>query len=338
MPQVAVVGEAWGEAEERERAPFIGASGYLLTQLLTEAGLARADCFLTNVFNLRPQGNKVEALCGPKSEALKGYPALLKGKYVRGEFAPELERLGSELVHEDPNIIICLGNTAVWALLGKTAISKLRGVTYLSTHTATGFKILPTYHPAAVLRQWELRPTVVIDLMKARREAEFSEIRRPKREIWIEPTLEDLYEFDAQYMQGAKRLSVDIETVGSQITCIGFAPTSRLALVLPFTDPRRLGRSYWPTQGHERKAWDFVRYVCERPKPSKLFQNGLYDISFLWRAYGIRVMGVEDDTMLLHHALQPESLKALGFLGSIYTDEGPWKQEHRHSTTIKRDD
>ena len=42
--------------------------------------------------------------------------------------------------------------------------------------------------------------------------------------------------------------------------------------------------------------------------------------------------------MLLHHALQPESLKALGFLGSLYTDEGPWKQMRGKFTEFKADD
>ena len=41
--------------------------------------------------------------------------------------------------------------------------------------------------------------------------------------------------------------------------------------------------------------------------------------------------------MLAHHALQPESAKGLGFMGSIYTDEGAWKQERKVST-IKKDD
>jgi hypothetical protein len=78
--------------------------------------------------------------------------------------------------------------------------------------------------------------------------------------------------------------------------------------------------------------------VLESPTPRKLFQNGLYDIAFLWRAYGIKVMGAEHDTMLLHHALQPESLKGLGFLGSIYSDEGAWKQMREKVTTIKADE
>jgi hypothetical protein len=306
--------------------------------MLSEAGIHRADCFLTNVLNLRPPGNKIETLCGPKAEGIIGYPALYKAKYLKREFICELERLGAELVEANPNVIICLGNTASFALLGKTAISKLRGTTSISTHTAAGFKVLPTYHPAAVLRQWDLRPTTIADLMKAKREAEYPEIRRPRREIWIEPTLEDMEEFYERYIAPCKRLSVDIETAGSQITCIGFAPSREIGIVIPFLDTRRKTRSYWPSGEDERRAWAFVVRILSAGGITKLFQNGLYDIAFLWRAYGIKVLGAEHDTMLLHHALQPESLKALGFLGSIYTDEGPWKDMRKGKTTIKADD
>lgn len=335
---IAIVGEAWGEEEAKQKTAFVGASGYELTRMLSEAGIHRADCFLTNVLNLRPPGNKIEALCGSKAEGIIGYPALIKAKYLKREFICELERLGAELADVNPNLVIALGNTASWALLGRTAISKLRGTTFNSTHTAVGFKVLPTYHPAAVLRQYELRPTTIADLMKAKREAEYPEIRRPRREIWIEPTLEDIYEFDRRYIAGCGILSVDIETAGTAITCIGFATNSSYAIVIPFFDTRKKGRSYWPTQSSELKAWTFVRNVLGNPKIRKLFQNGLYDIAFLWRAYGIKVLGAEHDTMLLHHALQPESLKGLGFLGSIYTSEGSWKDMRKGKTTIKADD
>src|SRR5882757_682087 len=334
---IACIGEAWGEQEERERVPFVGPSGYELTRMLSEAGINRADCYCTNVLNLRPPNNKLEALCGTKAEGIRGYPPLLKGKYLRSEFAGELNRLGDELISINPNLLVALGNTALWALTGKSFISKLRGTTTISTLTVDGFKVLPTYHPAAVLRQWDLRPTIVIDLMKARRESEFPEIRRPKRTIWIQPTLEDLNDFKLQYIDRCNILSVDIETAGNQITCIGFAPSRRIALVIPFVDPRRMGRSYWPTALIEQSVWGFIRNVLSSKIP-KLFQNGLYDIAFLWRAQGIKVFGAEEDTMLLHHALQPESLKGLGFLGSIYCDEANWKQMRERVTTIKRDE
>lgn len=342
MPQIAIIGEAWGEEEEKERTPFVGASGYLLTRMLEEAGIARADCHLTNVFNLRPVKNDISTLCGPKDEGIKGYPALVKSKYLRAEFASELERLGDELIEVNPNLIIALGNTALWSICGHTAISKSRGTTRLSTHAATGFKVLPTYHPAAVIRDWSLRPIAVIDLLKAARERHYPEIRRPKREVWIEPQIEDLEQFYEQYIvprsiEQRLLLAVDIETAGFQITNFGFGYTD-VAITIPFLDERRKDRNYWPTPQHERSAWQFVHRICADRKIRKTFQNGLYDIAFSWRANGIAMYSAEEDTMLLHHAMHPESLKSLGFLGSIYTDEGSWKDMRKWKTTIKKDD
>jgi len=339
MTDILILGEAWGEEELRQRTPFVGASGWHLTLMLQEAGIHRADCYLTNVFNLKPgdtpkKKNDLSTLHGYPS--LKGWPKL-EGGYIHEEYRKELERLADELTEVNPNLIVALGNTAIWALCGTTGISKLRGTTTISSHTVAGYKLLPTYHPAYVLRNWSDRPIVIADLIKAKRESAYPDIRRPKREIWIEPTLEDLYEFDQRYITPADRLGVDIETAGNQVTCIGFSPNPNCALVVPFFDARKASRSYWPTLRDEKDAWRFVSDVCSRERPTKTFQNGLYDIAFLWRAYKIKTINAEHDTMLLHHALQPESLKGLGFLGSVYTDEGPWKQL-RHQATIKRDD
>ena len=336
--KIAIVGEAWGEEEEKTRTPFVGAAGHALSSMLGEAGISRRECFLTNVFNLRPPRNKIEALCGPKKEGLAGYPALMGGKHVRAEFATELNRLGDEIIRVNPNTIIALGNTAMWALLGRAAISKFRGTTEISTHTVTGYKVLPTYHPSFIIRgQWATRPVVILDLQKALRESEFPELRRPAREIWIEPILEDIHEFIRRYVLDCERVAVDIETSGSQITCIGFAPGPTAAIVIPFVRPGRKDRNYWATDKLERAVWDAIANVLGNAHIRKTFQNGLYDIAFLWRALGIKVMGAEHDTMLLHHCLQPESLKSLGFLGSIYTDEGAWKHMRKRNPTIKAD-
>ena len=365
MKPIILLGEAFGTNEEKLGVGFVGAAGVELLRMLNEAGalsLSSVDqdyisryyreskpelldmvwklhpeFHRTNVFQLHPPGNRIEAFCGPKTEGITGYPALVKGKFVRREFKSELERLGDELVKLDPNLVVCFGNSALWALCGTTGISKLRGTTAVSTHTASGFKCLATYHPAAVLRQWELRPVTIIDLMKASREASYPEIRRPKREIWIEPTLEDIHDYYKRYLKNATRVSIDIETSGQQITCIGFAQSGGGALVVPFFDPRKPGRSYWTTRQDEESAWAFVRNVCEDKQIQKTLQNGLYDIAFLYRSVGIKVLGAAEDTMLLHHALQPEALKGLGFLGSVYTDEGSWKGM-RKTETIKRDE
>lgn len=364
-PKIVMVGEAWGEREEKLGRGMVGPTGIELFKLCHEAGILHLsqedwscisdfwstydpnyvdliwqnhpEIVRTNVINQRPQANKILAFCGGKGEGVRGYPAVVKGKFLLRAYQPELDRLAEELDAWNPNLVVALGNTALWALLGVTAISKNRGTTMLSSHTIAGFKVLPTYHPAAIFQQWSLRPVVVIDLMKASREAEFPDIRRPKREIWIEPTLEDLEKFYEQYIRECRLLSIDIETSGKMVTCIGFSSSRDIAIVIPFFDARRKGRSYWTTANEECRAKLFVQRILEDKTIPKLFQNGLFDIAFLWRADGVRVMGAEEDTMLLHHALQPESLKGLGFLGSIYTSEGAWKQM-REVDTVKRDD
>jgi DNA polymerase len=347
MTSILICGEAWGAEEAKQRAPFVGGSGYELTKMLKEAGIHRADCHLTNVFNLHPPSNDLSFLCGPKERGVPGYPKLLRGNdksfshytgdYVREEFHPELERLSDELIEVNPNVVVALGNTALWALTGRTTISKSRGSTVISTHCASGFKLLPTYHPAGVLRQWNLRPIAIIDLGKALRESTHPEIIRPIREIWIEPTLEDIYEFHRLYIEGVPLISVDIETAGRHITCLGIGASPSRAIVIPFRDGKRLGRNYWPSTELEREVWGYIRELLGDPMPRKLFQNGMFDVSFLYRAMGIITRGAMEDTMLLHYSLQPESLKGLGFLGSVYTDEGSWKDMRKHKG-LKRDD
>jgi uracil-DNA glycosylase len=362
---ILLLGESWGEYESRIRSAFVGPSGIELLRMLNDAGIIHLtfadrdyinefyrfgdpravdsvwglhpEVRRSNVFNIHPPANRLEHFCGPRDQGIIGWGPLLAGKYVRREFEPELDRLADEILGMDPDLIIALGNTALWALTGRTGVTKLRGTTMLSSHTASGYKLLPTYHPAAVLREWPHRPTTVRDLIKAGRESAFPEIRRPKCEIWIEPTLEDIRTFIDAHIRNCAILSVDIETSGSRITCIGFAPSPTIGIVIPFDDERAVGRSYWPNQSDERSAWELIRGVLECDSIRKLFQNGLYDIAFLWRAYGIGVMGAVHDTMLLSHALQPESLKGLGYLGSIYTDHGAWKSERKHVETIGRD-
>lgn len=369
-PKLVLLGEAQGENEQKINSCFVGASGIELLRMLDEASIItltsvdydyinkyyrasgsdgplfidmiwrlHPELHRTNVFMQHPPGNRLEWFCGPRTEGIRGYPALIKGKsrgYVRQEFIPELERLGDELASIDPNLVICFGNTALWALCGTSGVSKLRGTTSLSTHTITGIKCLAAYHPAAILRQWENRPVTVLDLMKARREAEYPEIRRPQREIWIEPGIEDIRRFIDEHIPQGCLLSVDIETAGNRVTCIGLSPRQDLAIVIPFDDKRRKGGCYWLSKDDERLCWELIREILERRDVRKLFQNGMYDIAFIWRSTGIKVYGASEDSMLAHHALQPEALKGLAFLGSVYSTEGAWKSQ-RKTETIKSD-
>jgi DNA polymerase len=309
---IAIVGEAPGENEAIQGKPFIGSSGKLLDSLLRAAGISRNACLVTNVFTERPPQNAV------------GFFFEKKG-VVKEEWKHEIQRLKSELERYPITVCIALGATALWALTGLEGISKFRG-TVVSSTLVTSVKVLPTFHPAYVMRQWTARPTVGKDLMKARIEAQTSRVIRPEREVWICPTLADLTAFE-QYMPG-DLLTVDIETDPwnvKQVLCIGFAPSAELALVVPFLSKSKPGWSYWPTAEEEAIATEWCAKYLENKDVPKLMQNGVYDMQWLERKMGIKVRGTIEDTMIMHHAIEPELERGLAFLSSIYTNETAWK-------------
>jgi uracil-DNA glycosylase family 4 len=301
--------------------PFIGPSGKVFDALLRTAELNREDHFVTNVFDTQCEDNDCSAwMRGPEADRA-------------------LARLAGELEAVRPNVVVPLGGTALWALTGSAAIGQARGAVQTATRTLPGAKLVPTYHPALVMRQWQHFHVVVGDLLRAAREADIGPaIAWPKRRILIEPTLTDLAVYDDQIMNYADLLSADIETGWGQITCIGFAPSVEESIVVPFVDLRKPNRSYWPTAAAEAEAWNYVRRWLESPAP-KLGQNyGAYDAYWLLEKRGIRTRNLLHDTRLLHHALYPELEKSLAFMGNSYANQGAWKTMRSDAKTEKRDD
>lgn len=364
-PRLVLVGEAFGNSEAELGLPFVGESGKELWRCLGEAmpdvapelhaaaaalhryglawvreresWLAAAGVGLTNVLALHPPGNNLEMLCGKKKDVGGDgylYPPLTKGKYLCPEYLPELDRLSAELASLRPNLVVAFGNTACWALLRATNIGGIRGAVAAGAPegAASGVKILPTYHPAAVLRQWSWRPILIADLMKAHREAAFSEIRRPLRKILIDPILPEVREFIAEIRFAAASgqcplVAADTETEAGQITCISFAPRRDVAITIPFWDKTRPGWSYWQ-QHEEEEVWELIRSLMEDPCVNLCWQNGMYDFQYCL-PMKLKIHRSTEDTMLLHHSLFPELQKSLGFLGSLYSNETSWKLMRR---------
>lgn len=335
-PKIAIVGEAPGEEEVIAGAPFVGSSGRLLTWMLSQAGINRNDCYVGNVFQTRPMGNDVKLFFNKRIVAKKlapsKYPVYGTIGFVKPEFEPEIDRLRQELTIINPVIAIALGNTPLWALTGYDKITQQRGTVVEST-LVPGLKVMPTFHPAAVLRKWDHLPFVVADLKKAIAESGFREIRRPERFIHINPTAAEVIEY---LSKRPDIWSVDIETAMDQITCIGFAPSASEALVIPLVT--ETGQSYWSSPAEELTIWLAIKVVLEDNTIPKLFQNGSYDIQYL-RKHNIKVRGDLHDTMIMHHALQPELPKGLGDLASLHTNERSWKHlRTTHITETKQND
>ena len=354
MTKIVLVGEALGQREELFQHGFVGPSGVELGRMLFQSGIAPGFAMdypselemikhwknlrenygieITNVFNKHPPDNNIDVFFTNAKDGIGGIPPLRPGKYLRQDLLPHLELLWDLLNAAKPNLIIAFGNTACWAVLGESKISTIRGT--VKTSPKLGLKVLPTYHPAAVLRQWNLRPIVMSDLEKAKREAEFKEIRRIERWVTVEPTLAEIEEW---INRPAEYYAVDIETsLRRQVSMIGLARSANDALVIPFMDETKDNWSYWPTVEEEMVAWKLANDLLNKPIP-KLFQNGVFDLSHLLTV-GFRPAMCLDDSMLLHHSLYPEMLKGLGFLGSIYSDEIAWKSMRTRGNNLKRDE
>jgi len=347
---IAIVGDYPDADAVSKGRPFIGRVGWMLDTLLKAAGIDRNQCLLTNVFSERPNSDDLQFNFAKKREAKKleiksPYSAHFNYGVLRPEFEPELVRLYRELSRVQPNIVIALGAVALWAMTGLSKIGDIRGVTSEGklappSRTSLSIKVLATYHPATVLAKWAYKPVVTADLIKALDESYTPDVQHTERDIWIHPTIADIIAFDklVQALPYGSLLTYDIETAHNDITTIGFSISDKLSISIPFVDHSKLGHSYWNTPIREKAVWNYIRSWLGNKALRKLAQNGTYDIMWLARI-GIQVRGSIEDTMILHHAMQPELQKGLGFLGSLYTKEQAWKLlGKRKSQTNKQDD
>lgn len=123
-----LVGEAPGADEDRLGKPFVGAAGKLLTRILEAAGLDQEQIYITNVVKCRPPHNRL-----PESAEVAGC----------------LPYLQEQIKLIEPSLIVCLGLLAAQTLLGrKEPLKRMRGQWY----EIDGRLYMPTYHPAALLR------------------------------------------------------------------------------------------------------------------------------------------------------------------------------------------
>jgi uracil-DNA glycosylase len=149
------VGEAPGAEEDRRGEPFVGAAGQLLDRMIAAMGWTRESVYIANVLMCRPPGNR-----DPQPDEVSQCLPFLHKKI--------------EVIR--PRIIVALGKPATHALLSTTApISALRG----RFHEFRGIKVMPTFHPAFLLRSPERKRDAWSDLKQVIEELERIGVRSP---------------------------------------------------------------------------------------------------------------------------------------------------------------
>lgn len=138
---IMFIGEAPGFNEDRKGLPFVGRSGQYLNYLLGTVGLSRTDVFIANVIKCRPPDNR-----DPQA----------------GELAACKDYLDRQIAVIDPKIIITLGRFSMARYFPGARITKIHG----QPKRVEGRVYFPMFHPAAALRNPNLRPEMEADMQK----------------------------------------------------------------------------------------------------------------------------------------------------------------------------
>lgn len=316
-PKILFVGEYASDQDLKIGMPFMGFAGQELDRMIKTAGIDTRLCAFTMFFPLSLKGKKFEEILVPKAQISHALGAIKPGKYLPDQYIYLIDELKKEIDSCDPNVIVPLGSIALWALFSQTSISKYRGKVF----NLDDRKLIPTYSPNQVLADWSSRVTVLFDLKKVAHHANSKTFVPPDRQILLRPTLDEALSFIHE-VSLSPLVSFDVETRRKTITCISVCGDPYKTICIPFYDPAGVENSYW-TPESEFRIWSALKVLFEGPA-KKLAQNGLYDIQYL-HAHGILIKNFSEDTMILHHSLYSELPKGLDFLGTIYTDEQPWK-------------
>lgn len=138
--RLVFVGEGPGYDEDRQGKPFVGAAGQLLTRIIGAMGLTREQVYICNIIKCRPPGNR-----NPLPEEIETCSPFLK----------------RQLASIRPDFICSLGTFATQTLLNtKQPISRLRG----QFHEFEGIQVMPTFHPAFLLRNPDRKRDVWNDM------------------------------------------------------------------------------------------------------------------------------------------------------------------------------
>lgn len=311
--KVILVGEAPGQEEERARPPrpFIGNAGQELTKLMHLVGLPRSECYITNVVKERPPGN----------DFTKFLKFDRKGNaFETPEYKMYVEMLRGELYQMPANVIVAVGNPAMYTLTGKVGIVRRRGSIYAST-LLPGRKVIPIIHPSAALRQYMYTHFIRLDLKRIIAESESPDIILPVRDIVVKPAYSEAIAF-LEVVKTCNYTAVDIEVMNEEVSCISFAPSPSRGISIPFVSG---GNDYFAPE-QELSVWLRIANILEDQHIVKVFQNGAFDCSFLYNRYGIKTVNI-DDTMIAQAIARPDFPKGLDFITSVYTKEPYYKDE-----------
>jgi uracil-DNA glycosylase family 4 len=318
--KLGISGEQPGIQEIRGRPPrpFIGPAGQGLDECLTMAKIPRHELYLTNVIK----------------DLDKPLASYINFNYTRQTWSISEE--GWQYIHElrdelksiNLNCIVATGNVALVALCSRLGITKWRGSVLEST-LVPGLKVVPTFHPATFIPpkfNFLNKPQIVEDLVRAKHESEFKELRRSPRKVHVNPGFNQSRNFlDYAYEVGLRGqvIDIDIEVINGEVDCIAFGFSNSEALSIPFRDQRG---DYF-TVDQEYEIMLLVSKIIQEDRIAKRGANFIFDTQFLFHKYGIVPRGELHCTQIAQKIAFPDFGAGLDSVCRMWTDISYYKED-----------
>lgn len=310
-------------ADDRSELPAQGQEGRLLDTILKDAGSSLSQVYVTHILKRRPVGGLF------RNAHLDGITSV--EKQCMPEFWSEVNAI-------KPNVILALGEAALFFTTGHKKITNYRGSILRSK---LGTKVVASYTPESLLfsrtqkqerdplkepkAAWSAKTYMTLDYRRAIEESLFPDIRLPSRTLEIARNSAVFYQFLERY-KDKKKVALDIEVINCIPVCIALAFTPFHAMSVPLINIPGANNFQIP-HGDLTMMWKLLARMLNDPLVGKIGQNFKFDHEKLERPCGFRIQNVISDVMFKAHALHGELPKKLGFTTSIYTKEPYYKDE-----------
>ena len=331
--RIMIVGEFPSEQDLFKGTPLCGSGGWELSKMLQEAGTFRESCYVTLVVKDRVAGGRIEGLVAQTKSAITSDHTQVNGKWVTEQVAQGIDQLREEILRVSPNVVIALGNLALFALTGEWGVDNWRS-SVMESIIVPGCKVIPTFPPARINQVWAMRPIMVHDLKRAVRESSSPAINRTKYEFLTRPSFQEakgkLESLLALANAGQlPELAADIETRAGHIACIAVAWSPTDALCIPFMCQHNPS-GYWSLD----EETCLISLLCRLFRSTTVIgQNWNYDAQYLYRWWHFLCPSVVD-TMVQQHSCFSSMEKSLSFLSSMYlVDHLYWKDDRTNWET-----
>jgi uracil-DNA glycosylase family 4 len=329
--ELAFIGEAPGEIEDKEGKSFVGPAGNLLWAICDSIGIRRRDVYVTNVLKYRPPNNQ-----------------FWRAAELGINTGEEIAKLRDEINTIDPNCVVMFGANTFNSLIGKGKINNWRG----SILWWNGRKAVPTIHPAHILHsegegedgegdgafKYWMKYLIGFDIQRAIKHSKNKDYRLPSRVIQPCTSYYDLHSFISR-QRDTSEMAEDIEAAKGTCmpVCIGISFSKYDAMSIPlYSHIPNTDKLTGVREADLPQIWHTLGQLNSDPKVKKIGQNFKYDEDKTDRL-GLHIDKLWVDTSLLAHTLYPEFWKSLAFLTSICTEQPYYKDEGKLFDPAKDD-